>query len=43
MDSSTIVALLVGVAVGTYFHKEVENVVPALKNTNSSEVAETTE
>lgn len=43
MDSSTIITLLVGVAVGTYFHKEVEKVVPALKNTNDSAVTETTE
>lgn len=43
MESSSIIALLIGVAVGTYFHESVEKVVPALKNTNSSEVPEPTD
>lgn len=32
MDSSAILMLMIGVAVGTYFHESVENVVPVLKN-----------
>lgn len=40
MDSSSILMLLVGVAVGTYFHNEVSNVVPLLKNEGSSSSSE---
>lgn len=36
MDSSSILMLLVGVAVGTYFHNEVSGAVPLLKNKGSS-------
>lgn len=32
MDSSGILMLMVGVALGTYFHESIEKVVPVLKN-----------
>lgn len=41
MDSSSVLTLLLGVAIGTYFHESVKRAVPILKNeSKDSAVAE---
>lgn len=41
MDGSSILTLLLGVAIGAYFHESVERAVPILKNeSQDSAVAE---